>query len=149
MKARAIMAIALFLAAMAAIPAFSANGAAPSRAYLRYLGDDARLDQTVQSALEIEGDNGLDGICATIQICLDSIGDKATTPEQRDFALALMWVASVQGAMLQQIDPMPDPANEKIIEEGMNTAGDELRIPDAERCILRTVAAINKAMKMK
>lgn len=54
-------------------------------------------------------------------------------------------VASINAAILQDIDPFKNPAYQPLIDRGMEFAGKRLRIPDIKACMILTVKTLTRA----
>lgn len=124
-----------------------ADAAASGSAWRTWLSSEQRMLPLAAAIVKVAGDSGLDGLASIIASDIKDLKQNKVPREKVDIYLASIWIASINAAMLQRVDPFPNPAYQEIIDEGMNFAGPRLNIPDVEACMLLTAQTIIKAQK--
>lgn len=106
------------------------------------------LAPIAEKSVRLAREGGLDALTSFIRDGLNIARMDALPESDMKPLLASMWVFSVNAAMLQNIDPFPNKAYEKIFNEGLEMAGTKLGITGDEnikKCISLTIRVIRRA----
>lgn len=148
MKLRTVIPLLLILA-LVMLPTHSASATSddtPS-GWQTWLSTPEKMAPLARIVNQIALSDGLDGLTGMIRDGIAMIDSGSLSNAMRNLTLAEIWIASINAAMFQKVDPMPNPAYQPIIDKGMSFSGDRLGIPDIRACMEMTLDGIIRAQR--